>query len=190
METVNPPAVKDCDTMKAIRLILLVVCISLTTTCSKPTSAEQQVSGSKEEALPETQVVDIVNAANAKDLAKVTALLQANPKLVGAKFANGGPVNGWPLLMIAAEHGDKPMVDLLLRSGADVNDKNYDGEVALHYAALGGYKDIVQLLLDHKANVNVKSEIGVTPLKLVATEGKSQNANEIVALLKEHGAEQ
>jgi ankyrin repeat protein len=176
--------------MKAFIPILLAVCVSLTTSCSKPGSAGEQSSGSKEAALPETQVVDIVNAANAKDLARVTSLLQTNPKLVGAKFANGGPVNGWPLLMIAAEHGDKPMVDLLLRSGADVNDKNYDGEVALHYAALGGYKDIVQLLLDHKADVNVKSEIGVTPLKLVTAEGKSQTTAEIVALLKEHGAKQ
>ena len=172
--------------MKPITILLLAVSTTITTSCFKSATDAPKKTSSKEEVFPETQVVDIVNAANAKDVAKVTALLQANPKLVRAKFTSGGPVNGWPLLMIAAEHGDKPMVELFLRSGADVNDKNYDGEVALHYAASGGYKDIVQTLLDHKADLNIKSEIGVTPLKLAASSGKS----DIVALLKQHGAKE
>ena len=100
--------------MKPITILLLAVSIAITTSCSKSGSDAPEAASSKDEVFPETQVVDIVNAANAKDVTKVTALLQANPKLVRAKFTSGGPVNGWPLLMIAAEHGDKPMVELFL----------------------------------------------------------------------------
>jgi hypothetical protein len=159
---------------------------SLVVSCSRNGGGGSTAASSEQEALPEAQVVDIVNAVNAKDVAKVSTLLQSNPKLVSATFTGGGPVDGWPLLMIAAYNDDKPTVELLLRSGADVNDKNYDGEVALHYAASGGYTDIVQMLLDHNADINVKSEMGATPLKLAENSGKS----DVIALLKQHGAKE
>ena len=154
---------------------------SLGTSCSK--SGGGSSTGAT---LPEDQVVAIVNAVDAKDLAKVSSLLQANPKLVGAEFTGGGPDNDCPLLMIAADKGDKPMVELLLHYGADLNAKNDDGEVALHYAALDGYTDIVQILLDHNADVNVKSEIGMTPLKFAESKGHT----DVVTLLKQHGAKE
>lgn len=160
-------------------LMAWFACIA--TSCSKSGGG----SGT-EAALPEAQVVEIVNAVGAKDLSKVSSLLQANPKLVSAEFTGGGPDNDCPLLMIAADKGDKPMVELLLRYGADVNAKNDDGEVALHYAALDGHTDIVQTLLDHNADVNVKSEIGATPLSLAEKASKS----DVVALLKQHGAKE
>jgi len=141
---------------------------------------------SPEAALPEAQVVEIVNAVDAKDLTKVSSLLQANPKLVSAEFTGGGPDNDCPLLMIAADKGDKAMVELLLRYGANVDARNDDGEAALHYAALEGYTDIAQTLLDHHADVNIKSEIGATPLSLAEKAGKS----DVVALLKQHGAKE
>lgn len=161
--------------------LLMASLASVATSCSK--SGEDS---STEAALPEAQVVEIVNAVDAKDLTKVSSLLQANPKLVSAEFTGGGPDNDCPLLMIAADKGDKEIVDLLLRYGADVNAKNDDGEVALHYAALDGYTDIVQTLLDHNADVNVKSEVGATPLSLAEKAGKSN----VVALLKQHGAKE
>lgn len=172
--------------MKLITTLLLAITITLTTSCSKSGDDGSQAGSSKEEVFPEQQVLDIVNAVNAKDVAKVTTILQTNPKLVRAKFTRGGPVDGWPMLMIAASQGDKPMVELLLRSGADVNDKNYSSEVALHYAALHGHKEIVQLLIDHKADVNVKNDADATPLAAATSAGKP----DIVALLKQHGAKE
>src|SRR5437762_2519965 len=111
--------------MKMVTALLLALTIALATSCSKGGGDGSQSGSSKQEVFPENQVVDIVNAVNAKDVAKATAMLQANPKLVRAKFTSGGPVDGWPLLMIAASQGDKPMVELLLGAGADVNDQNY-----------------------------------------------------------------
>lgn len=172
--------------MRLIPPLLLAFAAALTASCSRNGDDGPPPGGYKAEVLPEDQVVDIVNAVNAKDVAKVTALLQTNPKLVGAKFTRGGPLDGWPLLMIAASQGDKPMVELLLRSGADVNDENYSSEVALHYAALHGHKEIVQLLIEHKADVNVKNDAGATPLAAATSAGKA----EIVALLKQHGTKE
>jgi uncharacterized protein len=166
---------------KMLATLLMGSLASVATSCSKSGGGS-----STEAALPEAQVVEIVNAVDAKDLTKVSSLLQANPKLVSAEFTGGGPDNDCPLLMIAADKDDKPMVELLLHGGANVNGKNDDGEVALHYAALHGYTDIVQILLDHNADVNVKSEIGATPLSIAEKSGKS----DVVALLKQHGAKE
>lgn len=171
--------------MKPIATLLLILTVYIATSCSKSDGDKSTAASSKAETFSESEVVDIVNAVNAKDVAKVTAMLQANPKLVSAKFTAGGPVSGWPLLMIAAKDGSKPLVELLLSSGADVNEKNYSSEVALHYAALGGHQDIVQILLDHKADVNVKNDADATPLAAASSAGKT----DIIALLKQHGAQ-
>jgi ankyrin repeat protein len=171
--------------VKLITTLLLALSFAITSSCSK-SGSDSQRGDSKQETFSENQVGEIVDAVNAKDVAKVTALLQANPKLVRAKFTSGGPVDGWPLLMIAAKEGDKPMAELLLRSGADVNAENNSSEVALHYAALHGHKEMVQLLIDHGANVNVKNDAAATPLAAATSAGKT----DIVALLKQHGAKE
>jgi uncharacterized protein len=165
-----------------IGICILTVLLALASACSK----QEKAAAAEADNLPEQQVIDIVNGVSSKNLAQVTALLKTNPKLVGAKFQNGGPVNGWPLLVIAASGNDKPMVELLLRSGAKVNDVNYSGETALHYAAGKGFTDIVKILINNKADVNARTEIDMTPLKLAAGAGKS----DIVALLKQHGAKE
>ena len=136
--------------------------------------------------LPEQDVLDVARAVAEGDVKKVGVMLGKNPKLVHAKFAGGGPYDGWPLLMIAARDGRKPMVELLLKSGAKVNDKNHSGEVALHYAAANGHKAVVELLLKNKADVNVRNDAGATPLAVAASAGKQ----DVVALLKKHGAKE
>jgi ankyrin repeat protein len=165
--------------MKLITTLLLALIVSLTSSCSK--SGTDANGSSKAQALPASQVADIVNAVDASDVDKAKTLLQANPKLIGAVSDQG-----WPLLLIASQHGSKPMVELLLSSGADVNAKNSSGEVALDYAALHGHKEIVQILLDHHADVNIKNDAGATPLSAAMSAGKS----DIVALLKQHGAKE
>jgi len=140
----------------------------------------------QDDARPEQDVVDIVNAVGKGDARKVEARLKKNPKLVDAKFSGGGPYDGWPLLTIAARDGRRPLVDLLLKSGAKVNDKNHSGETALHYAAANGHKAVAEALLKNKADVNARSETGATPLALAQASGKA----DVVALLKKHGAKE
>ena len=142
--------------------------------------------GAEDEDLPEQDVVDVVNAVGKGETKKVEAMLKKNPKLVHAKFAGGGPFDGWPLLTIASREGRKPLVELLLKSGAKVDDKNNSGETALHYAAANGHKAVAEVLLKNKADVNARSEIGATPLALAQGAGKQ----DVVALLKKHGAKE
>jgi ankyrin repeat protein len=164
--------------MKLFSPLLLALVIISTGSCSKggPGSGS-----SKAQALPAGQVADIVNAVDASDVEKTKTLLQTNPKLIGAVSDQG-----WPLLLIASQHGSGPMAELLLSSGADVNAKNYSGEVALDYAALHGHKEVVQILLDHHADVNIKNDAGATPLTAATSAGKS----DIAELLKQHGAKE
>ncbi len=165
--------------MKLFTASFLALVVLVTVSCSK--SGPETPGGSKAQSLPASQVAEIVNAVDASDVEKTKSLLQANPKLVGAVSDQG-----WPLLMIACQHGSQPIVELLLNAGADVNAKNYSGEVALDYAALHGHKEIVQILLDHHADVNVKNDAGATPLSAATSAGKS----DIADLLKQHGAKE
>ena len=140
----------------------------------------------EDEDLPEQDVVDVVNAVGKGDTKKVEAMLKKNPKLVHAKFNGGGPYDGWPLLTIASRDGRKPLVELLLKSGAKVDDRNNSGETALHYAAAHGHKAVAEVLLKNKADVNARSEIGATPLALAQGAGKQ----DVAALLKKYGAKE
>src|SRR3954463_5977235 len=122
--------------MKYALIVLLSV---LSLSCDKPQSSNSGSSNSgpsqsTAEKLPEQQVIDIVNATTEGDTSKVKALLASNPKLVNAKFTSAGPVEGCPLLMTAAKFGHKPIADLLIASGAKVDEENYSAETALMYA--------------------------------------------------------
>ena len=66
----------------------------------------------------------------------------------------------------ACTDGDEPMVELLLRFGADANLLDYGHRVALHAAAEAGAAGCVRLLVRHGAKVNVKDLEGITPLDL------------------------
>jgi ankyrin repeat protein len=165
--------------MKLFTALLLALTVVLTGSCSR--NGPEAAGGSKSQNLPASQVADIVTAVDASDVEKAKMLLQANPKLIGAVSDQG-----WPLLLIASQHGSRPMVELLLSSGADVNARNYSNEVALDYAALHGHKEIVQVLLDHHADVNIKNDAGATPLSAATSAGQS----DIAALLKQHGAKE
>ena len=183
--------------MKSISLGLIVLAVIVSLSCDKPQSGNSSSNSSNSnsaeqstaEKLPEQQVIDIVNATAAGETDKVKSLLQSNPKLINAKFTSGGPVDGWPLIMIAARHNHKPLVDLLIASGAKVNDENYSSETALHYASAYGHKDIVETLLKNKADPNVKNDADATPLSL-ANGSDKPNKQEIIELLRKNGAKE
>jgi cytohesin len=60
----------------------------------------------------------------------------------------------------------KPVAELLLAKGAEVDAKSKEGRTPLHYAALGDRMELAELLLAKGADVNVKDNDGKTPLKL------------------------
>ncbi|KAF7172238.1 hypothetical protein CNMCM5623_004452 [Aspergillus felis] len=112
--------------------------------------------------------------------------------------------SGWTPLMIAASlknaEGD-PIIDLLLRKGADVSVKSVSGQNALHFATSKGNISTVRTLLANKCSARVKDRRGQLPLhraaaigsipiiKLLLEEGKSPvNATDIDGLTALHHA--
>ncbi|GIK02837.1 hypothetical protein Aspvir_006899 [Aspergillus viridinutans] len=112
--------------------------------------------------------------------------------------------SGWTPLMIAASlknaEGD-PIIDLLLRKGADVSVKSVSGQNALHFATSKGNLSTVRTLLANKCSARVKDRRGQLPLhraaaigsipiiKLLLEEGKSPvNATDIDGLTALHHA--
>lgn len=58
------------------------------------------------------------------------------------------------------------MLNELLEYNVEINQKNKNGDTALHIATKNGYKDIVNLLLIHKADLNIKNNNQNTPLEI------------------------
>jgi len=71
-------------------------------------------------------------------------------------------------LHLAAQHGSKAMVSLLLERGADINERRSDSRTPLHVAALAGHVPVVALLLERGANLKRKDAQGRTAAELAA----------------------
>ena len=84
------------------------------------------------------------------------------------------------ILHLAAYHSGTADVELLLKSGANVNAKGDLGRTAIHFAAENGKINNVNILLHYGANFNIKDEFGETPLDLA----KKNNYDEIAKVLK------
>ncbi|KAI5920766.1 ankyrin repeat-containing domain protein [Camillea tinctor] len=82
--------------------------------------------------------------------------------------------SGWTPLMIAAsvKDGDS-VVDLLLSRGADVNQKNNNGQTVLHFVASKNNLDVARKLFDSKppASTRVRDKRGQYPLHRAAAIG-------------------
>ncbi|MFZ1084015.1 MAG: ankyrin repeat domain-containing protein [Terracidiphilus sp.] len=109
---------------------------------------------------PSAFCAPIHDAARAGDLAKVKALVKADPSLVSSKDDQYGQTP----LHIAAFNDHKDVAEFLLASKADVNAKAKNGSTPLHLAAAKGNKDIVELLLANKADINAVDNEGWSPL--------------------------
>jgi len=73
-------------------------------------------------------------------------------------------------LIEAAWNGHAEIADLLVKAGAKIDVRNYDGRTPLHLASKYGHPAIVKLLLEAGADPNVKDTGGSTPLTF-AVEG-------------------
>ncbi|MGA9069601.1 MAG: ankyrin repeat domain-containing protein [Terracidiphilus sp.] len=102
----------------------------------------------------------IHDAARSGDLAKVQALVKADPGLVSSPDEKYGQTP----LHIAAFNGHKDVAEFLLTNKADVNAKAKNGSTPLHLAAARGNQEIVELLLAFKADINAVDNEGWSPL--------------------------
>ncbi|XP_028171929.1 LOW QUALITY PROTEIN: tonsoku-like protein [Ostrinia furnacalis] len=100
------------------------------------------------------------------------ACISGNKLLVERLLAKGHPVNirdnaGWLPLHEACIHGRLEIANILIDSGANINDRggsNCDGITPLYDAASNGHLDVVQLLLEKGAIPSLKTDFGETPL--------------------------
>nr|KMM71590.1 ankyrin repeat-containing protein [Coccidioides posadasii RMSCC 3488] len=112
--------------------------------------------------------------------------------------------SGWTPLMIAASLKDnegRPMIELLLQKGADVNLKSTTGQNAIHFAASKSNTDIVRTLISNECSARVRDNrgqlalhraaaIGSVPiLNILLREGRSPlNATDVDGLTALHHA--
>ncbi len=112
----------------------------------------------------------------------------------------GGPFDpdvsegGWPPLVYSARGdrgGSLETVRKLLGQGADVNQRNYKGQTALHCAAKAGFVHIVEELLKHGAVVDAEDENGDTPLltTMRSTVKNKEKLFEVARILTSAGAD-
>jgi|SRR5690554_528222 len=76
-------------------------------------------------------------------------------------------------IQLAVVNGNLKMVELLLNAGADVWDRDYNGQNVLHYAAQGGRASILSRLVEqpgaeNAVNIESNDPAGLTPLHFAA----------------------
>ncbi|XP_065062546.1 serine/threonine-protein phosphatase 6 regulatory ankyrin repeat subunit A-like isoform X2 [Rhopilema esculentum] len=82
-------------------------------------------------------------------------------------------------LHVAARHKDVDIIKILVDNGANVAEKNTDGQTVLHIACSVGDEATVKYLHSVKANPNIHDKLNRTPLH-VATEGGHSSIIEIL----------
>ena len=107
----------------------------------------------------------LLDAVDAGNVDRVRELLDGGD--VGVNDSNAG---GFTALSCAAEGGDVALVEMLIKSGATVDQADEDGIVPLYVAAQEGKLEVVKALIEAKAKVNQATEDGSTPL-YVASQG-------------------
>lgn len=71
------------------------------------------------------------------------------------------------------------VIDFLIQNGADLEEKDIQGETALSLACISGQYDLAKLLIEKGADVNTKNKFGKTPL-IVACECGNSNITELL----------
>src|SRR5215813_12625880 len=125
---------------------------------------------------------EIIKAAKTGDVERVKNLLAIDKSLMAARDKDGSTP-----LHCAVWKGHQPVVEQLLKSGADVNTHNENdhwGTTPLHAAAHANQAAIAQLLIDRGASVNAKDREGRTPLFHTTF----HKATAVAKLLAKHGA--
>jgi ankyrin repeat protein len=98
---------------------------------------------------------------------------------------NGSHSGYYPPLIIASKEDDIPMVELLLKHGADVNATGYEISTALLWSVVNHNIELINLLLSHGADVNAGNLHGTTILDFACTRGRLP----MVEILIRHGAD-
>ena len=103
----------------------------------------------------------------------------------GADIHAKRPGHGGTPLHVAAEGDALQAAELLIASGARIDEPDNNGETPLHWAAQENAMAVAKVLIDNGAAVNAKDDDGETPLHYAAR----KNAAEVAKMLIAKGAE-
>jgi ankyrin repeat protein len=124
--------------------------------------------------------VPVAAAAEARDLAKVRALLRQGADV------NAAQADGMTALHWAAMHGDAELATMLLYAGANLRaTSRLGGYTPLHLASQGGSGTMIDVLVKAGADVKAPTATGATPLMLAAASGRADAVKRLLA----HGAD-
>lgn len=117
----------------------------------------------------------LVEAAKARDLAKVRTLLKERAD-VNARAGDGATALLW-----SVHWDDLETADLLIRAGADVNAANEYRVTPLSVACTNGNSALAQRLLEAGAHHNISNAAGETPLMTCARTGAAAAVEALLA---------
>ena len=127
------------------------------------------------EKAPTKQDIRLRSAVQSMDIERTKKILsEGNVNINIRGFGRDAPP-----IYNAAYHYNAEMTKLLLENGADVAQKDFQGETALHTAAFhspGKGLAVIQLLLNSGSDVNAKRNDGKTPLDLATMGFRSKGA--------------
>ncbi|KAF3034664.1 hypothetical protein E8E12_002429 [Didymella heteroderae] len=109
----------------------------------------------------------------------VRLLLSADPSMVNSKNRAGETA-----LYVAAEEGNKAIIQIFLDGGADIDIEGGLYGNALHIASVSGHKGVVELLLDKGVNVSAQGGYYGNALQAASFAGHT----ELVELMLDKGA--
>lgn len=177
-------------------VVLLVVLLALTWAAFRQQQLDRKLIAAVQsnDTSKATQLLSVGADANATQDAveplSFTQTLQQYYDVLLGKRKPGVSAAGTPLLLIAANRSDEPLVRALLDHGARVDtvctvpsDEVWNkGDTALLIASRSDQIRLVRLLLARHANVNAKDDDGFTALMATHTES-------IARMLLDHGAD-
>ncbi|CAK56409.1 unnamed protein product (macronuclear) [Paramecium tetraurelia] len=105
----------------------------------------------------QTQLVQMMIEHNLFD--ELKEFLRSHPNF----SLNQRNIAGKPYIMLAAQSGNAELVQYMMSLNVQVNNKDLDGNTALHYAVALGYYRVADILLENGANPYIKNRCNQNP---------------------------
>ena len=110
----------------------------------------------------------------------MNAVMNGDASEVEELILKGDDPNGYPVLLdfyrpiaAASYHGYAECVDVLIRHGADIDVRDYDGMTPLMLACRRGHLKCAELLMKAGANPNIKNDLMFTAKDYCIGKGSS-----------------
>jgi ankyrin repeat protein len=118
----------------------------------------------------------IFDAVRDRNYDKVARILSLNPAQASTEDEGGNRPLHWA--------GDLRIAELLIRIGADVNARGWDGMTPLHFATKYGRTEVIPVLIAHGADIEDVHELGWSPLTYAITAGFPEGPRMVDLLLR------